>query len=185
MENTQAPTLIAACDGVLTRELHEQFNKLHLNSQEILPNVVMVILSACELVIGVALLIGAMCNVPFALEIQPLAWLLVIVGAFGACIPLIHRAACAVAWKKNPLMQNLPYTIRFFEGHLVEYSPRGETAIGYKELHHVLDSRRLLMLYISPNQAFLADKTQISPEQLSAVLQILYNNGVKYKYIDR
>lgn len=182
MENTQAPTLIAECNGVITWEYVEEMTMLAGGAKgprrEIKPRE-MYVLGSCLIVLAVliAVLLGGKLNF--------LTSIVLIFGVIILLLPTVNRALDKVVWKQYQLVQNAPFTIRFNDQDVQYFTPRGETHFRYAEVTQICDSQRGLLLKLPDNSTIMADKTQFTPEQLSAVLQILYNNGVKYKYIDR
>ena len=111
--------------------------------------------------------------------------MLVIVGILLLILPWLSRKTDDLVWKNNALLQNAPYTVRFTDREILQFTPRGELCVCYADVEHIYDSRQGLLLKLKGQSLILADKSQLTPEQFSAILQLLYNAGVKYKYVNR
>lgn len=86
--------------------------------------------------------------------------------------------------KKPGISYRQPYTIRFFEDEMVEFTPYNDGRIPYTMIHRVLETAEDFYIFTAPSQAFIickADMTKGTPSALTAFLRDMQH--IPYKFI--
>ncbi len=101
--------------------------------------------------------------------------LCLVFGIFFLIFPKYNIEATIKDMDKKPsISYRQPYTIRFFEEEMLEFTPYNDGHIPYTMLHHVLESAEDIYLFTSSTQAFVvckADITKGTPSALTAFLR--------------
>ncbi len=81
-------------------------------------------------------------------------------------------------------MRNKPFTIRFFDDELAEFTPNGEMHIRYEDIYRVAENGEMLLIYISSAQAFVIYKNELTRGTPAAFTAFLRDQKhIPYRFI--
>ncbi len=86
--------------------------------------------------------------------------------------------------QRKSIAYRQPFTIRFFEEELMEFTPYNDSRIPYTMIHRVLETAEDVYIFTSPTQALIVQKADITkgtPSALSAFLRDEKN--IAYRFI--
>lgn len=161
-------------ETVMTEELYMRFNRVHFKSNKM--RWVLLIPSILFIPLGIQFL--------FVLH-NLLAGIMMLM--FGILFPFLLKISLdnsvKVMKRNSQGIFGLPYTIAFYEGEYVEYSPRGEMHTPYGIMYKIVETEELLFLYQNKMAANIVDKSKMTKgtaEEITAFLRV--RCPVPYRY---
>ena len=161
-------------EGVLNKELYTrlQLAAFRENKTQVLAYVMAGVLFLLALISAAteALIAFALC---------------VVAGIFLLLLPKISiGSAVRQLEEKTCVHFNHPFTVRFFENEMIEFTPYTETRVPYTMLHHVLETERDLFIFTGPAQAVCIPKSVIKRGSPQVLVRFLREyRGVPYKSV--
>ncbi len=160
--------------GIMNEHRYRRFYILHMQATPI--KTVLVVMAV--IMIFVALL-AAVLEMVFSA---------VIMLAAGLCLLFWPRLTAKKYGAQMDLtaryMHNKPFTLRFFQDELAEFTPVGETHIRYEDVFRVVEGADMLLIYISAAQAYVVFKNEITRGDAVSLSAFLRNEKhISYKRV--
>lgn len=160
--------------GVMDENRYMRFYRLHISATP--TKKLMLILSVVMFVIGFLSL---------WLELFFSAMVMILAGILLLFWPKLTAKKYASQMDLTArYMRNKPFTIRFFEDELAEFTPNGEMHIKYEDIFRVVENEEMLLIYISSAQAFVIFKNELTrgtPAAFTAFLRDVKH--IPYRFI--
>lgn len=165
---------IFEAQGVMDENRYRQFYLLHLQSTpaKTLMTVLAVVMFAISL-FSVFFEMAFSAVVMLAAGICLLFWPKLTAKKYGAQMDLTAR-----------YIRNKPFTLRFFDDEIAEFTPVGEMHVRYEDVFRVVESADMLLIYISAGQAYVLFKNEITRGDAAALSAFLRNDKhISYKSV--
>lgn len=160
--------------GIMNENRYRRFYLLHMRATPI--NKVMVVMAVIMFVIALVA-----------------AWLEMV----GSAVVMLAAGVCLLFWPKLTAkkygaqmdltaryMRNKPFTLRFFEDEIAEFTPVGETHIRYEDVFRIVESGDMLLIYISAAQAHVVFKNELTRGDAVALSAFLHGQKhISYKRV--
>ncbi len=160
--------------GIMNENRYRRFYQLHMQSSPI--KALIITMAVIMIVIG---LIAAVLEMVFSAVIMLAAgicilfWPKLTAKKYGAQMDLTAR-----------YIRNKPFTLRFFEDEIAEFTPVGEMHIRYEDVYRVIESAEMLLIYISAGQAYVLFKNEMTRGDAASLSAFLCNEKhVSYKMV--
>ncbi len=126
-----------------------------------------------------------------------IALLAMLLEMVGSAVVLLAAGVCLLFWPRLTAkkygaqmdltaryMRNKPFTLRFFEDEIAEFTPVGEMHVRYEDVFRVVENAEILLIYISAAQAYVVFKNEITRGDAAALSAFLrYDKHVSYKRV--
>jgi len=160
--------------GVMDENRYHRFYELHISSTPT---------KAFLIVMAVIMFIIALLSLLTELLFN--AIVMVIAGVALLFWPrLISKKYASQMNLTARFMRNKPFTLRFFEDEVAEFTPVGEMHIQYEDIYRVVENETMLLIYISAGQAYVIFKNELThgnPAALTAFLRT--EKHIAYKFV--
>ncbi len=160
--------------GIMNENRYRRFYLLHMQATP--TKTVFLAMSVIMIVIA---LLAASLEMVFSAVIMLLG---------GICLLLLPKLTAKKYGVQMDLtaryMRNKPFTLRFFEDEIAEFTPVGEKHIRYEDVYRVVESADMLLIYISAAQAYVVFKNELTRGDAAALSAFLRNEKhISYKRV--
>lgn len=163
--------------GRMTKERYRRFFEIHSRVTK-----QTTVYAVCAVV---CLIVGIFLWFPADTFLRVMSFIMLVFAVFFFLYPRIAGEQYASAMEKTGKGQmNLPFTLRFFENELAEFTPKGELHLRYDEIYRVVETRDAIVIYLNGAQAFTLFRTELTRGEAARLISFLrFQKQVAYKFV--